>query len=137
MLKPKEIKNRLNEIYSQIPNFNCKHCHDCEGPIIWFKPEEINIRCYLKEHNMRYIQWTKEQFKKNRKKCPYLKNDRCSIYPVRPIVCRLQGTIKDLPCKYNKKILINDTKLAKIKKDMNNLLEEMNAVGRIYGTKKY
>lgn len=136
MLK-KDIIKRLNNIYSQIPSFECKHCHQCEGPIIWFKPEEINISDYLEKHNMKYRQWTKEQFERNNKKCPYLKNDRCSIYPVRPIVCRLQGTINDLPCKHNKEILLDKDELLNIKKEMDQLIKELDAIGIVYGTKKY
>lgn len=137
MLSRQVIKKRLEKIYSQIPSFDCKHCHQCEGPIIWFEPEEIMIREFLKNNNMKYTKWTKEQFEKNKNKCPYLKKDRCSIYEVRPIVCRLQGVIPDLPCKYNNKILMSGEEVKKVKKEMEDLLREMDAVGVIYSTKKY
>ena len=137
MLNKNEIKKRLKEIYSQIPSFDCKHCHQCEGPIVWFEPEEIMIRDFLKNHNMKYIKWTKEQFERNKNKCPYLKNDRCSIYEVRPIVCRFQGVVPDLPCKYNKEIIMAKEDIAKVKKQMEFLLSDMDAIGVIYSTKKY
>jgi Fe-S-cluster containining protein len=137
MILTKEMREKLYKIYSKIPDFECKHCHECEGPIVWFLPEELLIRDYLKKHNMKYLKWTKEQFERNKSKCPYLKNDRCSIYPVRPIVCRLQGNISDLPCKNNKNGYISEKKLAEIKKDMEKLVKEMDSVGIIYGTKKY
>jgi len=137
MIAEKEVEIRLNKIYSKIPNFDCKHCHKCEGPIIWFKPEEILIRNYLKKHNMKYKQWSKQQFERNKKKCPYLKNDRCSIYPVRPIVCRLQGNVSDLPCEHNKQGYLSKKQLNEIKKEMDELVKEMDAVGLIYSTKKY
>jgi Fe-S-cluster containining protein len=136
-INTKEIQQKLDRIYSKIPDFECKHCHECEAAIVWFKPEEINIRDYLKKHNMKYIQWTKEQFRRNKKKCPYLKNDRCSIYEVRPIVCRLQGTVDELPCKHNKKIKLSKKQVKEIKDEMDKLVKEMDSVGQIFGTKKY
>ncbi len=32
--------------------------------------------------------------------CPYLKNGRCSIYPVRPMVCKLWGNGNEMPCMF-------------------------------------
>ena len=137
MLSKREIKKRLEDIYSQIPSFDCKHCHQCEGPIVWFEPEEIMMRDYLKKHNMKYLKWSKEQFERNKNKCPYLKKGRCSIYEVRPIVCRLQGVVPDLPCKHNKNVMMSKEDIVKVKKEMDGLLRAMDAVGLIYSTKKY
>jgi Fe-S-cluster containining protein len=137
-LSKKKIVERLNNIYSKIPDFNCQHCHECEGPIIWFKPEEINIRDYLDKNNLEYIIWSTEEFQKNNMKCPYLKNDRCSIYPVRPIVCRLQGNIAELPCKFNNKIkLITDEKYHEIKNEFNNLLKDIDGFNICYSTRRH
>jgi len=137
MYGKKKIMVRLNKIYSKIPSFDCKHCHECEGPIVWFEPEEINIREYLNKNNLEYIVWSTEDFEKNNMKCPYLKNDRCSIYPVRPIVCRLQGNIRDLPCKFNKNNLITDEKYHEIKNEFNNFLKELDAFNICYSTRKH
>ena len=36
-------------------------------------------------------------------KCPFLRADyKCNIYEHRPDVCRLMGTIAEMPCKYIK-----------------------------------
>jgi Fe-S-cluster containining protein len=32
--------------------------------------------------------------------CPYLKEGKCSIYYLRPKVCRDYGVVEDLPCMY-------------------------------------
>lgn len=135
MHSKKKIIDRLNNIYSKIPDFDCQHCHECEGPIIWFKPEEINIREYLQKNNLEYITWSTEEFEKHYMKCPYLKNDRCSIYPVRPIVCRLQGNISELPCKFNKNNLITNGKYQEIKNEFNSLLKDIDAFNICYSTR--
>ena len=83
-----------------------------------------------------HISWFDEDFKKNNYKCPYLQNNRCIIYPVRPIVCRLQGVIKQLPCKYNNKILTEEEFL-KIKNAFNKLLDKYKAKNYFYSTKRY
>jgi Fe-S-cluster containining protein len=32
--------------------------------------------------------------------CAYLKNGRCSVYDLRPRVCRLYGHVPEMPCEY-------------------------------------
>lgn len=32
--------------------------------------------------------------------CPYLKDGRCSVYPLRPDTCRKYGKVKKMPCQY-------------------------------------
>jgi len=136
MPSKEEIKKRLDAIYAQIPDFECKHCHECSGPIVWFKPEEIIIRDYLKEHNIKYVKWTKEEFVKHKMQCPYQKNDRCNIYPVRPIVCRLQGNVPDLSCKHNSNLMSKE-QIDKVKSELDALVQELGGSGVIYGTRKY
>jgi len=130
------IKNRLEEIYNKIPDFECKNCHSCCGPIIWFKIEDILIKDYLKKHDLKDIKWTDEEFKKNNMRCPYLKNDKCAIYKVRPIVCRLQGNIPELPCRFNKNHYMSEENFKKIKKDFYELNKKYHGDDVFYSTRK-
>lgn len=80
----------LEQIYSQIPNIDCKEgCSDCCGPALQFPIENQNIKRYLFNRN---------QLAKVHKTidCPYLKDNKCTIYPVRPIICRLFGVVLHL-----------------------------------------
>lgn len=70
-------------------------------------------------------------------RCPYLQDNRCSIYPVRPMSCRLQGNTSLLPCKYTQKLLLSDKKIIHLKHMMTQLVREFDAIGIIYGTKIY
>jgi len=128
------IKESLEKIYSKIPNFNCQCCHQCCGPIIWFKPEEILIREYLEKNKIKRVIWTKEEFKKNNIKCPYLINEKCIIYPVRPIVCRLQGNICELKCKSlsNNDKLMSAEELENIKKEFFQLIRSIDGMNTFY-----
>ncbi|MBS3778461.1 MAG: YkgJ family cysteine cluster protein [Candidatus Thermoplasmatota archaeon] len=131
-----EVIRRLNRIYAQIPSFECKHCQQCSNPIMWFKPEEINIKDYLKKHNLPYIVWTDEEFIDHHMKCPYLQDNKCIIYPVRPLVCRLQGIIFDLPCPYTKKTLLTEQQFRNIMKKVTDLNQDINGMNEHYGTRK-
>lgn len=136
MLDSKDIITCLNLIYAQIPNIPCTHCHQCCGPIFWFKPEEINIRNYLKKHQKKYLVWSTEEFQKHDMRCPYLINDRCSIYPVRPIVCRLQGNVPELACKQKKHPYLSKQKRTFIKRKMDTLVQKTDGIGLVYGTRR-
>jgi len=131
-----EIINRLNKIYDLIPSFDCKHCQKCSAPIMWFKPEEININRFLKKHDLKYMMWTDEEFKDHQMKCPYLRNNRCTIYSVRPIVCRLQGTIDELQCPYNPTVLLTHFQYKKIMKELIDLTIATEGIGEYFGTRR-
>ena len=124
-----QLKESLNRVYSLIPDFECKHCHSCCGPIIWFEPEDFIIKDYFKKNNI--------SLKKNEDKCPFLGYDGCKIYPVRPIVCRLQGLTKELPCKHTKKIYLSDKDLKKIKNEFNKILALTNGYKYFYSSRNF
>jgi hypothetical protein len=137
-LNKETIIARLESIYSQLPKDTfCHHCHECCGPIIWFKPEEILIRTYCTQHNIQYVVWSKEEFKNHAMRCPYLYNNRCKIYPVRPIVCRLQGHLPELFCPYKTKDFITPNLLKRIKKQFDTLVREVDGIGVYYSTYQY
>jgi len=132
-----DIVENLEKIYLSIPGFNCKHCHQCCGPIVWFEPEEMLIKRFLQKNKIERIIWSLKEFEKNKMKCPYLRDDRCIIYPVRPLVCRLQGNISNLKCnlsKTNKKI--SKIALNKIKHNYINLIKQANGMYNFYSTLK-
>jgi len=125
----------LKKIYRSIQNFNCKHCHKCCGPIVWFEPEDILISNYLEKKKLKRILWTKDQFEQNQMRCPYIINDRCVIYPVRPIVCRLQGNISELKCKSSTNVKsMSQEDLEKIRKDFIKIIKEANGTNIFYST---
>lgn len=110
---------RLESLYAKIPPFPCKeYCSECCGLIQWSDVEDTNIRNYLREHGMEYksVRILPEDILKaaggdySGVTCPYVENDRCLIYPVRPLICRLQGVVEKLPCPHRKseKILTED-----------------------------
>lgn len=92
----------------------------------------------MKENKIQRILWTREEFEKNQIKCPYLMNDRCIIYPVRPIVCRLQGNISELRCKLtDDDKLISQKKLNILKEEFFKLIRESNGTNVFYSTLKF
>ena len=90
------------------------------------------------KNKIKHILWTKEEFKKNKMRCPYLINDRCIIYPVRPIVCRLQGNIPELNCKSSKNDkLISENEMENIKRKILNLIKQTKGMNKFYSTLKF
>ena len=127
----------LEKIYTSIQNFNCQHCHQCCGPVIWFEPEELMIRDYLEKNKIKRILWTIEEFEQNHMRCPYLVDDRCIIYPVRPIACRLQGNISELKCKSsNDYRLMSEKELNDIREEFVKLIKQTNGMNIFYSTLK-
>ena len=92
---------RIDAILSTIPSFKCKEgCADCCGPIRLSRLEYH--RCV--KVSGRTAQDVRRHMEKNVKQktyqCPLLdkKSNRCSVYAVRPAICRIFGTTKELSC---------------------------------------
>lgn len=99
---------RLDEIYANVPEAVCARCGECCGPLAFTVLEEKNIEKYLEDEGISVHACVVGRSKDNvfaftaDKKCPFIGDNGCIIYPVRPIVCRLFGVIrggKDLSCK--------------------------------------
>lgn len=95
--KENNLFDELNSIYKTIPSGKCGHCNNCCSEDVNANYIEfLNIYDYLKKNNL-YDEYRENILKyyftrlyKN-SHCPFLKNGKCGIYPVRPLSCRLFG----------------------------------------------
>lgn len=85
------MSRTLQEIYADIPDVGCKGlCVEACGP----------IACTRQEAD-RMIAASGFKLKIDKTlTCGYLSNGRCTVYAVRPLVCRLYGAAESLPCDF-------------------------------------
>ena len=91
-------------------HMTCRNCGECCGVIPANAAEIAAIREYLDEHPDVRALAVKQSG--NLTNCPF-RNDkkrRCSIYPVRPMICRLCGVSIGKKCKYGNSVEINGYK---------------------------
>lgn len=89
----------INDVYELIPDFACTdRCYECcrnFGVPSRTRVEDKRIKEFLQERSM-------SQGEAQGNTCPYLDEDLkaggCSIYPVRPLICRLYGTSPNYLC---------------------------------------
>lgn len=99
MAEKSNLFDNLNRMYDGLPEGQCGGCTACcRESVPTFFIEYINIVNYLKKDQHLFEKlWPKFMdfyFTEltEKKGCPFLdENDRCSIYPVRPLPCRLFG----------------------------------------------
>lgn len=91
---------KLENIYKQIPQSTCpSRCGKCCGPVFPSLSELRNVKDWCALHRKEYIDFLTINENGD---CPYLnKEKRCSIYPVRPFLCRVLGVTSPLPCPLN------------------------------------
>ena len=96
---PLGIIVEIEDIYNLIPDFMCTEgCYECcknFGVPSRTKVEDERIKKFLKDNSM-------QPGEAKGHTCPYLDEGRkeggCSIYPVRPLICRLYGTAPNYLC---------------------------------------
>ena len=67
-------------------------CADCCQPGLSVHPvEAMAIRAHLATWPPRARAALREPAGANRARCAFLRDDRCAIYPVRPVICRSHG----------------------------------------------
>ncbi len=89
----------IEDIYELIPDFSCTEgCYECcrnFGVPSRTRAEDQRIKEFLQEHS-------RQPGEAHGNTCPYLKEDTpgggCTIYPVRPFICRLYGTSPNYLC---------------------------------------
>lgn len=86
----------IDDIYNLIPDFMCtKGCRECcqnFGVPSRTRIEDERLKVFLKKNAMK-------PGKANGNTCPHLNESGCTIYPVRPLICRLYGTSPSYRCK--------------------------------------
>lgn len=89
---------KIDELLSGLPTFKCKEgCYDCCGPVELSRLEYT--RCV--KASGRTAEEVKQQMQSNLKQgiyvCPLLNTEtkQCTVYAVRPAICRLFGVVKD------------------------------------------
>ena len=87
-------------LYDQVPDVGCRGlCQDSCGPIDMHPYERARIRrtgveIPTPETAVRQLVETGDY------QCPALVDGRCSVYRLRPLICRIWGAAEDLPCEY-------------------------------------
>ena len=95
--------SKVDELYARIPHLECKGlCHEVCGIIVMSDVEIERIKAY----DGRPVDWwaaiamaRRYQPRAEKQYCPKLTADKkCSVYSVRPFICRAWGTLKSLAC---------------------------------------
>lgn len=98
----------LADTYAKLPSIVCKGlCHDTCGLIPLSKRE----RDAIAEHTGRRVKTVPGMMAEIHPKlvmmkpgneetmtCAYLKKERCTIYEVRPLICRMYGVVNGMQC---------------------------------------
>lgn len=89
------------------PHTNCQNCGDCCGPLPIGDKEFAAIADYVAQHPD--AQMVAEQPKSEPLVCIYRdeQNRRCSVYPVRPLICRLMGVCDGMECSHGNSAAID------------------------------
>lgn len=79
----------LESIYARVPKVACRgKCAQSCGPIDITRKEHLAI-CKIREIT-----------KPTNLDCPLLESGRCTVYDVRPLICRLWGVAEGMLCPY-------------------------------------
>jgi Fe-S-cluster containining protein len=80
----------VEQIYAIIPKLDCQRkCRECCGPITVFGVEwdRMQAASLVSINKINH-----------RAECPALSGNSCSIYSVRPLICRLWGVVRAMRC---------------------------------------
>src|SRR5271157_424213 len=72
-----------------LPSMQCDDgCGACCGLVPATETEFRRVERYIKEHNITPVEY-------NDGTCPLYQNGKCTVYPVRPLICQLFGHSED------------------------------------------
>lgn len=87
------VNRLLDELYTELPELECKGmCQECCGPIDMSEAERERIA-------QRGVRIDPMRTRPGTMDCPALTAlGACSVYEVRPMICRLWGSTRSMPC---------------------------------------
>lgn len=89
------------KFFSDMKDGKCSNCGNCCGNFLPLTETEINIiRIHIKAHQI-------TKMNKNPLKCPFRdeENKKCTIYEVRPFICKMWRCDGQMTPKQNKQLL--------------------------------
>lgn len=91
--------------------FQCQHCGACCGPVPVAQAEWEAIRQYVARMDTEERARLRAQ-KRGPMTCPFrdVEKMRCAVYPVRPVLCRMQGLYQGLECKLDPRAAVKPRK---------------------------
>lgn len=97
---------KLQAIYDSLPTIECQgKCYESCGPISVSPVERRYVSESGKELQMVDRRKVAQHFTAKHDddtdgciNCPMLKENRCTIYDTRPLICRLWGIVESMPC---------------------------------------
>lgn len=94
-MKRKPPKPTLEDIWSLIPDVNCKGlCQESCGPIAMSVAEDRRLQA----RGVTVPPIMEAAADLHAYHCPALVDGRCSAYEDRPTICRMWGAIEQMPC---------------------------------------
>jgi hypothetical protein len=85
----------IQDLYELVPELACPpgciECCRCFGIAHRTEIEDRRLRTFLQENGM-------EQLEADGTGCPYVTDRGCSVYPVRPLICRIYGVSPNYLC---------------------------------------
>lgn len=82
-------RRRLDSLYAEMPTLDCQgKCAESCGPIVMSRVEWERIieKVGAEPHGGADLT------------CPLLTDERCTVYSIRPTICRLWGLVESMPC---------------------------------------
>lgn len=100
------LSPKLEAIYAKLPRLVCQgRCQQSCGPVPVHQSELKQIRTYAKKRVRAegdFGPMAAENFKvlktDNNLTCRLLRKGDCTVYPVRPLICRLYGIAEGMEC---------------------------------------
>ena len=81
-------RRALDALYAEMPTLDCQgKCAESCGPILMSRVEWGRI-----------IEQVGTEPRATSLDCPMLDGERCSVYAIRPTICRLWGMVESMPC---------------------------------------
>lgn len=92
------MTDSLERLYRAVPHVACRGlCTDSCGPVPMSEAEHMRVRA--KGVDIPVIEDALTAIKNgDAPTCPALVNNRCSVYDVRPLICRMWGAVESMPC---------------------------------------